>query len=244
MTKQTFLTLFLALALTAFAGCSGCGSDDDADEPVATATDPGSDDGGDDGVTPTGTDDNESTGNPFAEAQRAMQEAQEALNQNGGNVEAVDFRLLRDELPDELAGLPRTSAEGEKNRVMGIGTSQATGRYEEGDTRIELQLLDMGTVSGLAMFGYAWLMAEVDRENDRGFERTRTFSSGGEDYPSFEKFEGEGDRGSCEIQVWVAERFVVSVEGRNVEMEQCEEARDEISYRQLDRMKDEGTEEE
>jgi len=35
----------------------------------------------------------------------------------------------------------------------------------------------------------------------------------------------------------------VSVEGRNVEMDQCEEARDEISFRQLDRMKDVGTEE-
>ncbi len=109
---------------------------------------------------------------------------------------------------------------------------------------MEISISELGTLTGIAKIGFtAWLQTEVDRESDRGFERTRKFRSGGKEYPSFEKFEGTGDEGNCEIQIWVAERFIVSIQGRNVEMDQCEEARDEISFRQLDRMKDVGTEE-
>ncbi len=122
--------------------------------------------------------------------------------------------------------------------------SNAKGQYEDGNEWMEISISDLGTLTGLARMGFAaWLQTEVDRESDRGFERTRKFRSGGKEYPSFEKFEGSGDEGNCEIQVWVAERFIVSVQGRNVEMDQCEDARDEISFRKLDRMKDVGTEE-
>ena len=242
MTKNAFVCLILFLLLGAStAGCFGCfGSDDEASsETVAPRASESDEDN-------TEADPPENLTDAMNQAQNALQDALCGEGGAGGKVkESVDFRKLRDLLPDEVDGLDRTSAEGERGGAFGIQVSTATGEYEDGDEWIKISIADLGTLTGLARVGYTtWLQAEVDRENDRGFERTRTFSSGGEDYPSFEKFEGEGDRGSCEIQVWVAERFVVSVEGRNVEMEQCEEARDEISYRQLDRMKDEGTEEE
>ena len=84
----------------------------------------------------------------------------------------------------------------------------------------------------------------MDSENDRGFERTGKIRVGGKEYPYYEKFRRtDGDKGTCEIQLWVAERFILKVEGRDVEMEQCEDGRDEINFRKLDRMKDEQTSE-
>ena len=242
MTKHAFiyLVLFLLLGATT-AGCFGCfGSDDEASS--GTEETSNNEEGGGEN----------SQDDPPENLAEALNQAQEAMNQafgnqgEGGTVkESVDFRDLKDLLPDEVGGLDRTSAEGERGGAFGIQVSTATGEFEDGNEWIKISIADLGTLTGLARVGYtAWLQTEVDRESDRGFERTRKFRSGGKEYPSFEKFEGEGDEGNCEIQVWVAERFVVSVEGRNVEMDQCEEARDEISYRQLDRMKTVGTEDE
>jgi len=243
MTKNAFLYLILFLFLGGTtAGCWGCfGSDDEeAAETEITREEEG---GGESEENPP-----ESIAEAMEHAEEAMEQAQEAMEQafggEGGVVKkSVDFRKLKDLLPDEVDGLERTSAEGERTSAMGMQFSQATGEYEDGNQWLEITISDLGTLTGFARMGFAaWLNVEVDRESDSGFERTRKFSAGGKEYPSFEKFEGDGDEGDCEIQIWVAERFIVGVEGRNVEMDQCEEARDEISYRQLDRMKNEGTE--
>ncbi len=235
MTKQAFIYLFLFLFMgVAWTGCFGCFGSDDDESSETTVVEEDDDDG------------TEEAPENFAEAMEQAQEAmQQAFGGEGGTVkEAVDFRKLKDLLPEEVDGLERTSYEGERTSVLGMQFSNAKGQYEDGDEWIEISISDLGTLTGLARMGFAaWLQTEVDRESDRGFERTRKFRSGGKEYPSFEKFEGSGDEGHCEIQVWVAERFIVSVQGRNVEMDQCEDARDEISFRQLDRMKDVGTEE-
>lgn len=245
MTKHAFIyfVLFLLLGGTT-AGCFGCfGSDDEASSETRETR---SNNDGEEAGEEEGAQDEppENLADALNQAQDAMNEA--FGNQGSGAVkESVDFRDLKDLLPDEVGGLDRTSSEGERGGAFGIQVSTATGEYEDGNEWIKISIADLGTLTGLARMGYAtWLQTEVDRESDRGFERTRKFRSGGKEYPSYEKFEGTGDEGDCEIQIWVAERFVVSVEGRNVEMDQCEEARDEISYRQLDRMKTVGTEDE
>ena len=234
MTKQAFIYLFLFLFMgVAWTGCFGS-DDDESSETIVVEED--DDDGTDEAPK------------NLAEAMEKAQEAmQQAFGGEGGTVkESVDFRKLQDLLPKDIAGLDRTSYEGERTSIgfLGMQLSNAKAQYEDGDESMEISITDLGTLTGILKMGYtAWLQTEIDRESDRGFERTRKFRSGGKEYPSFEKFEGSGDEGHCEIQIWVAERFVVSVEGRNVEMDQCEEARDEISFRQLDRMKDVGTEE-
>ncbi len=249
MTKQAFIYLFLFLFMgVAWTGCYGCffgSGDDESSETVVVDDD--DDDGDDD--DDDGDDDDDDDGDEAPESLAdALEQAGEAIDEvlggEGGTVkEAVDFRELKDLLPEKVDGLERTSSEGERNSVLGMQFSNAQGRYEDGDERIEISISDLGTLSGIAKIPFtAWLQTEVDRESDRGFERTRKFRSGGKEYPSHEKFEGTGDEGNCEIQVWVAERFIVSIEGRNVAMDQCEDARDEISFRQLDRMKDVGTE--
>ncbi len=261
MTKQAFIYLFLFLFMgVAWTGCYGCfgSADDESSQTVVVDDDDddgddddddgddddddGDDDDDDDGDDDDGDEAPESLADAFAEAGEAIEDA---LGGEGGTVkEAVNFRKLKDLLPEKVDGLERTSFEGERNSVLGMQFSNAQGRYEDGDARMEISISDLGTLSGLAKIGFtAWLQTEIDRESDRGFERTRKFRSGGKEYPSHEKFEGTGDEGNCEIQVWVAERFIVNIEGRNVEMDQCEDARDEISFRQLDRMKDVGTEE-
>jgi hypothetical protein len=233
-----YLVLFLFLG-GAWTGCFGCFGSNDA--PASTESDEADRDGGE--------DDDDEADDPAENLADAMKQAQNAMKDafSGGDVkESVDFRKLRDVLPGDFGGMDRTNAEGQRNRFMGMEMSQAEATYEDGDGSVKITIVDLGTLTELARMGYAaWLSTEIDRESDRGFERTGTFEAGGEEYAYYEKFEStDGDVGTCEVKLWVAERFVVDIEGRQVKMRQCQDARDEVDYDELDEMKTDGMAEE
>jgi hypothetical protein len=158
---------------------------------------------------------------------------------DGQTVDPIDFRELRDMLPAELPGMPRANAEGEKGGTMGIVQSSAKGTYQvEGDRRttISVTIKDMGTLKGaMVMGGYPWLMMQTDKESDTGFERTTTYKG----YPAFESYSTRG-RPSGKVQVVVAKRFAVEVDGRGVEWELIKAAIDEVDLDALAARQNEG----
>lgn len=188
----------------------------------------------------------------FARAADAMKESAEEMAEaarEGVTVEPVDFRRLRDLLPESVAGMARENAGGETSGAMGmrISKAEATYRYDEtvgsGDRRrpgsIGITITDAGALGGLGTMGIAaWAAVEIDRESDRGYERTT--EHGG--HPAHEKFErtGEGELGRGEMQVMVAKRFIVEVRGSRVTMEQVKDAMGSIDLDALVEMKDEG----
>ncbi|MGQ0702635.1 MAG: hypothetical protein ACT4PM_05830, partial [Gemmatimonadales bacterium] len=88
--------------------------------------------------------------------------------------EPVDFRTLKELLPEDLPGMNRTSAEGEKAGAMGFVASHAEGRYQaDGGGNITVKITDVGAMAGMAAFAtFAWATAEIDRETESGYERT------------------------------------------------------------------------
>ena len=168
----------------------------------------------------------------------AAQDAFGKLLGGGEKVQPVNFRKLRDLLPENLAGLPRTNASGEKSGMMGMSTSKAEGQYqsEDGQQRINVTITDMGSIRGLGMLGVNWLMVEIDQESDTGYERTTKYR----DYPAYEKFQQNGNSSSGEMSAYVADRFMVNVSGRGVDMDAVKEALEDLDIRKLEAMKDEG----
>lgn len=158
---------------------------------------------------------------------------------DGQQIDPIDFRVLRDMLPAELPGMPRTNAEGEKGGTMGIVQSSATGTYQvEGDhrTKVVVRIKDLGTLKGaMVMGGYPWLMMQTDKESDTGFERTTTYKG----HPAYESYSTKG-RQSGKIQAVVAQRFAVEVEGQGVEWGLIKGALDQIDLQSLAARKDEG----
>ncbi len=157
--------------------------------------------------------------------------------EEGREVEVVDFRILKDMLPEEIGPLNRTSATGEKNSGMGFTISETKGKYtiEEGNQRIEIKIMDMGSVKGWAgLAAWGWTMAEMDKETDTGYERTITYKG----HKGFEKYDNERQDGS--IEVFVAKRYMVSVHGWDVSMDLIKEGLDEIDVGELENMKDAG----
>ncbi len=224
-----FSALALSLLLAGLVGCQPDPSEPDAVNHSERTADRGNDGRADDGRA-AGVEDLAS----------AMGQMFGGGGENGRVTETVDFRALRDLLPEDLRGMERTDASGEKTGMGGFNISRAEGQYRDADDasrRIELQITDAGGFGRMMMFGAAWMQMEVDRESSTGYERTTKF----EGFPALEKFQG-GDRPRSELQVVVGDRFFVSADGRNVEMDELKAAVRAIDLGDLEDLREVGVE--
>ena len=150
--------------------------------------------------------------------------------------EPVDFRELKNLLPEDLSGMKRTSSEGQTSGAMGFTVSNAEARYEsEEGSNIKVSITDMGAVAGVAaMATYAWALAEIDRETESGYERTMTMGG----HRGYEKYDRESKSG--EMSLLVAGRFVVEVEGYAVSVDALKDALGKVDVGKLEGMKNVG----
>lgn len=139
-------------------------------------------------------------------------------------VEPVSFQELKELLPTTLAGIPRTSAEGQSTGAIGAKFSVANGEYSEGDKSIRIDLMDLGGVGGFAAAGMAaWTLADSERETATGYEKTVKIDG----HKAFEKYDNESKSG--ELKLLFEERYVLSIDAQNLSMDEIKSA-----YRQLD----------
>ena len=218
MNRPTFAVLVLAATL------AGCGKED----------------------SPKPAD----TGSQVGEAAQKMGSAMlagdvgqvgEAMKQMGGalagsvQVEPVDFRTLKDLLPENLAGLKRVSSEGSRTKVMGIAASTAEAVYQDGKGgRMKVAITDAGTLTGLAAVAVAWINVEIDKEGDSGYERTTTIE-GRKAYERYEKATKTG-----KLDVVAAGRFLVAAESTGLDMKAFRAAIAKIDLARLDALKARG----
>jgi len=222
---RKIITLMLLSFLFILWGCDKPGENDKSDEPDETSSQ-NVDKDNDDEDTKTGFEGLDD----FVDNMKELQENFE----EGKEVETVNFRELKALLPEELDGLNRTSASGEKTNAFGINVSQAEGEYksEDNSSRIKITIVDMGSMSGWAgLAAFGWTMAEIDKETDDGYERTIEYKG----YKGFEEYNTKRNYGKKEIMV--AKRFMVTVEGTNVPMEAINDGMDEVDVDELEDMK-------
>lgn len=163
------------------------------------------------------------------EALESIADEAQKLSKDGPK-EVVDAKVLKELLPADADGLPRTEASSEKSGAMGFKVSTANARYSQGDNSIEVSIVDVagtGAIMGMA----AWAMVDVDKESESGYEKTTTYK----DHKSFEKYNSNSKDG--EIAVLIASRFVVSVKGNNVAMDKIKATLDDIDIDKLADMK-------
>lgn len=150
----------------------------------------------------------------------------------GVQVEPVDFRELKAALPEKLAGLARTASEGSRTNFMGIATARALAAYEDGKgARLEAEILDAGSLTGIAAAAFAWIHVEIDREDDDGYERTITL--GGR--KGYERYSKRGRSG--ELDLAVGGRFIVTLRGTGVDMKAFRAAIEGLDLARLEALK-------
>lgn len=128
---------------------------------------------------------------------------------NAKPVDPVSFRDLQTLLPD-VSGWEKGKPTGER-MTMPVNFSRAEVRYTKGDASIEVSIVD-SALNQLLVAPYAmFLTTGYEKETERGYEKSTKIG----DYPGWEKWNTEGKDG--ELNAIVSQRFIVQVEGRNVE---------------------------
>ncbi|MEM1321892.1 MAG: hypothetical protein AAGG75_16650 [Bacteroidota bacterium] len=165
------------------------------------------------------------------ELSKAMNNLQEALGttKDGEKVETVSFRELKKYMPNRLAGLKlnRDDMSGETNGIGGIKVSTAEGTYEKGDKRITVSITDTGGIGAAFLATAVWSNLEIDRESKDEVEYTDT-QDGHKVYVKYNK-----KRQSGEYNFFVNKRFVVKLEGKNVSLDDLEEAGEDLDLDDL-----------
>ncbi len=166
----------------------------------------------------------------YAKMAEENRQALAQMNQ-GKVVEAVSGATLKELLPAELPGMKRTSASGERNQSMGVDVSNAEGRYEAADgqgARVTIKLTDIGNMAAQVRLGMAsWAMTQYSRETDTGYEKTTTFNG----CKAFEKYNTQDKEGT--VSVFVADRFIVEIEGNSVAMDTLKQMLGKLDFKKL-----------
>ncbi|MEQ1908234.1 MAG: hypothetical protein ABMA15_05395 [Vicinamibacterales bacterium] len=123
-------------------------------------------------------------------------------------VDPVSFRELQTVMP-EISGWERKSPTGERMTAP-FAFSQSSTTYTNGDSNVELKIMDSGFNQMLFAPFAMFMAAGYEKETQDGFEKSVTIGG----YPGFEKWDKGTKNG--ELTVVVNKRFLVQVEGHDV----------------------------
>lgn len=123
----------------------------------------------------------------------------------------IGAQQLKAVLPETVAGLARGQWEASDTTAMGIKGSSAKADYGQGERRVELEIVDIGGLSGLMSIA-GWMGVTGERET--GTERERTYKDGAR--MVHEREEKTGRR--AEYKLVLGNGVVVQADGEGVDL--------------------------
>lgn len=149
--------------------------------------------------------------------------------------QAVDASELEALLPGQAAGLSRATVASRSQAVGTAVVAQAEARYEDGRRWLTVRLTDYAeTAAGGVVPGASWMLFDVDREHEAGYEKTTTVDG----FPAREVLRRRAATTRCEVEVVVARRFVLAVAAEGMTMDAVRAVLGQVG---LDRVKALGT---
>ncbi len=144
----------------------------------------------------------------LAKAMEGVASAMAGAGGAGKPADPVSFRDLQAVLP-ELSGWTMAKPRGER-MTSPVPFSQTEASYNNGDARVEVKVVDSAFHQMLLAPWSMFLATGYEKETDSGYERSVTVGGN----PGFEKWNSERKDG--ELNVVVAKRFLVTIEGDNI----------------------------
>lgn len=191
----------------------------------------------------------EAAGKKMEEAARQLEQAQKSQDPNavaaatgnvvaaaagalgGGAQGAVAVQSLKAALPEQLAGLARTSVEVQDGAAMGLPTSQARAEYGGGDKQVRVEITDLGGLSGLAQ-----IAGMVQGEKETGGRVEKTWQAGGRTLQ--EEYEKDGSH--AEVKAILKNGLVVSVEADQIAIKEVRGFLEKIDLGTLENLQRKG----
>ena len=152
----------------------------------------------------------------------------------GKKVDPLPLDQLKPFVPETFAGLAKISSESETTGMAGLMIAKTEATYGDGSGKtVTLEISDTGGASGLMGFA-SWASVMSEKDDQNGSEKTHKVGN----RTVHEKSSKKG--GSNEYMVLLGERFVVSAEGRGVDLGQLRSAVNGLNLSKLEGMKDVG----
>jgi hypothetical protein len=144
----------------------------------------------------------------FAKAMEGVAGAMAGKTPDGKPVEPVAFQELQAALP-QVGGWERGTPTGERMAAP-VPFSEAEADYTMGDANISVKVVDSAFSQMLIAPWAMFLTAGYEREDGEGYEKSVNVNGN----PGFERYNRSAKQG--ELNVVVAKRFLVTVEGENI----------------------------
>ena len=159
-------------------------------------------------------------------------EAAQALQQmdQGKVVEPLTVEAIKAFLPAAVPGMSRTDASGERTQMMNVTVTMAQAEYRvpQASGEITIVIMDVGNVSGPMRMGMAgWALTDLDRQTDTGYEKTISYAG----CRGLEEYDTSVQDGS--VKLFVADRFLLDVQGTGVPMETIKQALGKLDIKAL-----------
>ncbi|MBO6576665.1 MAG: hypothetical protein JJ896_13635 [Rhodothermales bacterium] len=167
----------------------------------------------------------ETIGRVMEDVGRALQDEETAV--------VADAEALRDLLPNEVLGLERYNSNMDQSGKWGLHVSQAEAKYADGHKRIELKIIDLGTLKGFLSKSESLLDSISPRYRDNHHSRTTRIAG----YPA--RISHRENHGTDEFDgiLVVRERFVIAMDARGqFDEDVFSEVIDDLPLRRLERM--------
>ncbi len=169
-----------------------------------------------------------------AAQEQALKAVFGAALSGGSQVESLPPERLKAFVPDELAGLSRSSIAAERNGAMGLQMSQANATYSNDSGReVRLEIVDAGSAKGLLGLA-SWAGVEGEKEANGRYEKT--FRD--DDRLIHEEWDSNDSTG--QYTVVVGDRFTVKVEGAAGSVDELRDAVEDLDLDGLAKLRAEG----
>jgi hypothetical protein len=169
-----------------------------------------------------------------AAQEQALKAVFGAALSGGQQVESLAPDRLKSFVPEELAGLNRSSIAAERTGAMGLQVSTANATYTNEEGReVRLEITDAGNAKGLLGLA-SW--AGVEGEKEENGRREKTFRE--DDRLMHEEWDSNASRG--QYTVVVGDRFTVKVEGTAGSVGELRDAAEELDLSGLADLRTEG----
>jgi hypothetical protein len=172
------------------------------------------------------------TGDPKQQMEAALGALGTALS-GGKGVEPVQLDTLKPFVPEQFAGLPRVAVRSDRSGVAGLMAAKVEGEYSDGtNKRVELEVVDTGGAAGLmGLAAWAGAVGQAESENDSRIERMRR------DGNRMVREEISKRGGTNTYSVILADRFMVSAEGRGVDINTLKSAVSSLDLKKIETLK-------